>query len=212
MRITSRTKSVSAMNLPWWSAPGRAPTTSHQVFSSEDRIHHQRRVAASLEEGHQLHRIGGDRLVGDLADQIGVALALGHGLELGSHRLLEDARHPDHAFEAAVTRDEFGAGQIVFAHAHHALGLQTEGVMGVGKFYLTSPKFISGDGGFKRVVWMSSILKQTMAAELQTVAEREGDPDLIRKIADETVCTDPMELVAFLEGSGHPALMMDPIF
>jgi len=44
------------------------------------------------------------------------------------------------------------------------------------------------------------------------VAEREGDPDLISKIADETVCTDPMELVAFLEGSGHPALMMDPIF
>ncbi len=91
-------------------------------------------------------------------------------------------------------------------------GLQTEGVMGVGKFYLTSPKFISGDGGFKRVVWMSSILKQTMAAELQVVAEREGDPDLINKIADETICTDPMELVAYLESSGHPALMMDPIF
>jgi acetyl-CoA synthase len=91
-------------------------------------------------------------------------------------------------------------------------GLQTEGVMGVGKYYLTSPKFISGDGGFKRVVWMSSILKQTMAAEFQAVAEREGDPDLISKIADETICTDPMELAAFLEGSGHPALMMDPIF
>ena len=91
-------------------------------------------------------------------------------------------------------------------------GMQTPGMMGMGKYYLTSPKFISADGGFKRVVWMSSILKQTMAAELQAVAEREGDPDLISKIADETICTDPMELVAFLEGSGHPALMMDPIF
>ena len=69
-------------------------------------------------------------------------------------------------------------------------GLQTPGVMGVGKYYLTSPKFISADGGFKRVVWMSSVLKQTMAAELQDVAEREGDPDLINKIADETICTD----------------------
>ncbi|MEJ2598352.1 MAG: acetyl-CoA decarbonylase/synthase complex subunit alpha/beta, partial [Anaerolineales bacterium] len=38
-------------------------------------------------------------------------------------------------------------------------GLQTPGVMGVGKFYLISPKFISADGGFKRVVWMSSVLK-----------------------------------------------------
>ena len=91
-------------------------------------------------------------------------------------------------------------------------GLQTPGVMGVGKFYLTSPKFISSDGGFKRVVWMSSVLKQTMAAELQTVAERAGDPDLIAKIADETICTDVDGLLAHLESVGHPALMMDPIF
>jgi acetyl-CoA synthase len=91
-------------------------------------------------------------------------------------------------------------------------GLQTPGVMGVGKFYLTSPKFISADGGFKRVVWMSSVLKQTMANELQTVAEREGDPDLVSKIADETICTDVDGLLVHLEASGHPALMMDPIF
>src|SRR5512138_750760 len=91
-------------------------------------------------------------------------------------------------------------------------GLQTPGVMGVGKFYLISPKFISSDGGFKRVVWMSSVLKQTMAAELQVVAEREGDPDLISKIADETICTDVDGLLAYLETSGHPALMMDPMF
>ena len=37
-------------------------------------------------------------------------------------------------------------------------GMQTPGVMGVGKYYLVSPKFISGDGGFKRVVWMSKNL------------------------------------------------------
>ncbi|MCX7707037.1 MAG: CO dehydrogenase/CO-methylating acetyl-CoA synthase complex subunit beta, partial [Anaerolineae bacterium] len=91
-------------------------------------------------------------------------------------------------------------------------GLQTPGVMGVGKYYLTSPKFISADGGFKRVVWMSSILKQTMAEELQKVAEREGDPDLISKIADETICTDVDGLLAHMEAVGHPALMMDPIF
>jgi acetyl-CoA synthase len=91
-------------------------------------------------------------------------------------------------------------------------GLQTPGVMGVGKYYLTSPKFISADGGFKRVVWMSSVLKQTMAAEMAEVAAREGDPDLISKIADETICTDTDGLLAHLEATGHPALMMDPIF
>jgi acetyl-CoA synthase len=91
-------------------------------------------------------------------------------------------------------------------------GLQTPGVMGVGKFYLASPKFISADGGFKRVVWMSSVLKETMAEELKNVAEREGEPDLIERIADERNVTGVEELLAWLEEHNHPALTMDPIF
>jgi acetyl-CoA synthase len=88
-------------------------------------------------------------------------------------------------------------------------GLQTPGVMGHGKFYILSPKFISADGGFRRVVWMSSILKEQMAEQLQLVAEREGDPDLIGKIADETICTDVEGLVAHLTETGHPAMEME---
>ena len=84
--------------------------------------------------------------------------------------------------------------------------------MGVGKFYLISPKFISADGGFKRVVWMSSVLKETMAEELKAVAVREGDPDLIDKIADERNATTVDELLAWLEEHNHPALVMDPMF
>jgi acetyl-CoA synthase len=91
-------------------------------------------------------------------------------------------------------------------------GLQTPGVMGVGKYYLISPKFISSDGGFKRVVWMSSVLKETMADELRAVAEREGDPDLINKIADERNASSVDELLAWMEENNHPALVMDPIF
>ena len=91
-------------------------------------------------------------------------------------------------------------------------GLQTPGVMGHGKYYLTSKKFISADGGFKRVVWMSSFLKDTMAEELKAVTEREGDPDLVDKIADERVATTVEELLPFLEEKGHPALAMPPLF
>ena len=91
-------------------------------------------------------------------------------------------------------------------------GLQTPGVMGVGKFYLISPKFISADGGFKRVVWMSSVLKETMAEELQVAAEREGDPDLINKIADERNVGTVEELLAWLEEHNHPALAMEMMF
>lgn len=91
-------------------------------------------------------------------------------------------------------------------------GMQTPGVMGVGKYYLISPKFISADGGFKRVIWMSSYLKESMHDELQAVAEREGDPDLIDRIADERSVTDVDDLLAWLEEHNHPALVMDPIF
>lgn len=91
-------------------------------------------------------------------------------------------------------------------------GLQTPGVMGVGKYYLISPKFISSDGGFKRVAWMSSFLKESMADELKIVAEREGDPDLIDRIADERNVGTVDELMAWMEEHNHPALVMDPIF
>jgi acetyl-CoA synthase len=90
-------------------------------------------------------------------------------------------------------------------------GLQTPGMMGIGKYYLVSKKFISAEGGFTRVVWMSSILKESMKEELEEVCQREGDPDLLDKIADERSVTTVEELLPFLEETGHPALTMDPI-
>jgi len=91
-------------------------------------------------------------------------------------------------------------------------GLQTPGVMGVGKFYLISPKFISADGGFKRVVWLSSVLKASMADELKAVCERQGDPDLLERIADERNVSTVDELMAWLEAHNHPAMVMEPMF
>src|SRR5512136_3216522 len=91
-------------------------------------------------------------------------------------------------------------------------GLQTPGVMGVGKYYLTSPKFISSDGGFKGIVWIVSVLMEAMAEEFKAVAVREGDPDLVDKIADERSATTVEELLAFMEEHGHPTLVMDPMF
>jgi acetyl-CoA synthase len=91
-------------------------------------------------------------------------------------------------------------------------GMQTPGVMGVGKFYLISPKFISSDGGFKRVVWMSSVLKNSMADEFKAVCERQGDPDFMDRIADERSATTVEELLAWLEAHNHPAIAMEPMF
>jgi CO dehydrogenase/acetyl-CoA synthase beta subunit len=59
---------------------------------------------------------------------------------------------------------------------------------------------------------MSSVLKDSMSAELMAVAEREGDKELIDRIADERSVTSVEELVPWLEAHEHPALAMDPIF
>jgi acetyl-CoA synthase len=90
-------------------------------------------------------------------------------------------------------------------------GLQTPGVMGHGKYFITSKKFIRADGGLPRIVWMSSFLKESMAEELKEAAIRAGDPDLIDKIADERVATNEEEVLVYLEEVGHPALTMDPL-
>jgi acetyl-CoA synthase len=90
-------------------------------------------------------------------------------------------------------------------------GLQTPGVLGIGKYFIISKKFIRADGGLKRIVWMSSFLKETMAEELKEAAIRMGEPDLVDKIADERVATTEEEVLAYLEEVGHPALAMDPL-
>jgi len=114
-----------------------------------------------------------------------------------------------------VSRDDYSmtpAGMTFSTLAGTAGGgLQTPGLMGHGKYYLTSKKFIPTEGGFKRVVWMSSVLKESMAEELKAVCEREGDPELLDKIADELVATTVEELLVFLEEKRHPALSMPPI-
>ncbi len=90
-------------------------------------------------------------------------------------------------------------------------GAQTPGFMGIGKLYIVSKKFISADGGLKRIVWMSKELKEVLGDKLKKRCEEEGYPDLINKIADESAATTSEELLAYMEKVGHPALKMPPL-
>ncbi|MFA6130093.1 MAG: acetyl-CoA decarbonylase/synthase complex subunit alpha/beta [Candidatus Omnitrophota bacterium] len=90
-------------------------------------------------------------------------------------------------------------------------GVQTPGFLGVGKLYITSKKFISAEGGLKRVVWMPRELKEVLADKLRKRAEEIGQADLLDKIADETAAISSEELLVFLNKAGHPALSMEPI-
>jgi len=91
-------------------------------------------------------------------------------------------------------------------------GIQTPGFIGIGKLYLSSPKFISADGGQKRIVWMSKNLKEAIADRLKAQLEQMGIPDLFDKIATSDDAQDAETLLEFLQKVGHPALEMDPMF
>jgi acetyl-CoA synthase len=90
-------------------------------------------------------------------------------------------------------------------------GISTPGFVGHGKYNTTQKKFIIGDGGLLRMVWMPKSLKEEIGERIQVRAKEMGVPDLLDKIADETVGTTEEEILPFLEEKGHPALTMDPI-
>lgn len=90
-------------------------------------------------------------------------------------------------------------------------GIQTPGFLGVGKIYITSKKFISADGGLRRIIWMPKDLKVSLGEKLVKMSEEIGEPGLVEKIADETNATTTEELLPFLEKVKHPALTMPPL-
>jgi acetyl-CoA synthase len=87
-------------------------------------------------------------------------------------------------------------------------GQQTPGFIGIGTLYILSKKFISGDGGLARLVWTTTRIKERLGEKLRQRCEEIGQPDLIDKIADETVCTDLEPLMEHLATVSHPALTM----
>jgi acetyl-CoA synthase len=90
-------------------------------------------------------------------------------------------------------------------------GISTPGFVGHGKYNICQRKFIGADGGLLRMVWMPTSLKEEIADRLKARAEELGVPDLLDKIADETVGITEEEILPFLTEKGHPALTLDPI-
>ena len=87
-------------------------------------------------------------------------------------------------------------------------GQQTPGFLGIGLNYIISKKFISAEGGLKRLVWMPSYVKERFREQLDKRADELGVLGLVDKIADETICSDLAGLIEFLAIKDHPALKM----
>ncbi len=85
-------------------------------------------------------------------------------------------------------------------------GVQTPGFMGAGKAFLSSRKLLAADGGYPRVVWMTKALKEILGEDFAKRAAEAGCPDLLDKIADESIATEPYEIRKHMEKVKHPAL------
>lgn len=88
-------------------------------------------------------------------------------------------------------------------------GSQHPGYMGLGRHYILSPVFLKGDGGLKRVSWMSFRLKTMLGASLRKACEIVGGPDFYDKIADGNTVTDASSLAAWIEDRNHPSRDME---
>lgn len=90
-------------------------------------------------------------------------------------------------------------------------GNVTPGFVGHSKYNITQRKYVAGDGGLLRLVWMPKILKEEIRERLVKRGEELGVPNLVDMIATEENGTTEDEVYAFLEKVGHPALTMDSI-
>jgi acetyl-CoA synthase len=91
-------------------------------------------------------------------------------------------------------------------------GVQTPGFVGHSKHYIGSKKFISADGGIKRIVWMNKALKEELEPLLRAKGSEMGIPDFYEKIADESVAIAEEDVLEFITQKSHPALSMPPLF
>ena len=90
-------------------------------------------------------------------------------------------------------------------------GAVTPGFLGHSKYNITQRKWISGDGGLARLVWMPKALKDESRERLLKRSEEMGIPNFIDMIADETIGVTEDEILPFLTEKNHPALSMESI-
>jgi acetyl-CoA synthase len=90
-------------------------------------------------------------------------------------------------------------------------GLSTPGFVGHGKYNTTQRKFCAGDGGLLRLVWMPKMLKDEIRDRFNKRAEELGIPDLLDRVADETIGITEDTIIPYLTEKNHPAISMPPI-
>ena len=90
-------------------------------------------------------------------------------------------------------------------------GMPVPGFLGHSKRALQRDKFISAEGGWRRIVWMNHALREELRPVLEGLATAAGAPGFEDMIATEENAIDEDEILAYMEAVGRPALMMEPM-
>ncbi len=90
-------------------------------------------------------------------------------------------------------------------------GASSPGFVGHSKFNITQGKFILGDGGLLRMVWMPKVVKDEIRDRLNARGAAMGVQNFADMIADETIGITEDEILPWLKEKGHPAISMPPI-
>jgi acetyl-CoA synthase len=154
-------------------------------------------------------------------------LTHGHIERMNQYTMMEDPQTSCGCFECIVAISSDLQGVIVVNREYTDMtpigmkfstlaglvggGNQIPGFIGIGRQFITSKKFIRADGGIARIVWMPNELKEALRDDLEKRAREAGLPDLIDKIADETITTSADELKEYLTRICHPAMNMPPM-
>jgi acetyl-CoA decarbonylase/synthase complex subunit beta len=77
-------------------------------------------------------------------------------------------------------------------------GKQVEGFVGIAIEYMRSPSFFKADGGWNRVVWLPSAVKERVKSAIPS--------ELISKVATEKEAQNIQDLKTFLKTNAHPVV------
>ena len=93
-------------------------------------------------------------------------------------------------------------------------GNQVPGFIGHSKYYITSKKYVSNEGGIQRIVWMPSALKEEIKDGLIRTANELGlnGEEFLSQIADEKTAVTEEEVLEVITKNNHPVAAMAAMF
>jgi len=143
------------------------------------------------------------------------------------YSLMEDPGSACGDFECITAMLPLSNGVMVIDHTYEGMtpsgmdwamlfemvgaGSPTPGFLGHSKRFMGTHKFISAEGGWRRIVWMNHALREELRPVLEALAAEEGVPGFVDMIATEQNCESEEEILLYLEEISHPVLMMEPM-